>query len=184
MANDPLPVAPTSAAKQRADNLRLLNEDARRYLVAERPATDALLAVLLKPRDVVLREYAAGLDRFRNLMANPGTESLQDHLGRPLGEGPAAIEAMAYAMAAKGLLGDMQAASLIMDRIEGRPGQRKALDGEEGMNRGEIAAAIEDLVTAMNERANRRPGDSAKDITVKPNGYTNGSGHSNGGEPK
>jgi hypothetical protein len=171
----PLPAPAPSTAKMRADNLRLLSEDARRYLVAERPATDALMSVLLKPRDVVLREYVAGLDRFRGMIAGaPGSESLQDHLGRPLGQGPAAIEALATAMVAKGFLGDMGAAALIADRIEGRVGPRKLADGEEGANRGEMAAKMEELVEMMYARVERRPGDDAKDITVKPNGAANG----------
>lgn len=175
---DDVPQAPSSSAKARARDLALLEEDARRYLVRDRPISDALMRQLLKPRNEVLRAYAETQRVFREMILAPdgslNLEGLRDPYGRSLGEGAPMIEAIAAAAVVKASLGDQQAFSIIADRVEGRATPRKLNEGEEGASRGELAAAIEQLVIEMNAQATRRPGDDAKVIDVKPNGHANG----------
>lgn len=177
-----LPVSPPSTAKLRAQDLALLEEDARRFVVRDRPASDALWLALLKPRDVVLREYRAATIAWAEGAAEPNAGFL-DHAGRPLGQGPAAIHCIANAVVAKALLGDMAAAANVMERIEGRPAQRKLDEGEAAESRATMIAGIEAVVRAMNER----PGDKALDVTPgKANGsaFPERKGKPNGHEPE
>lgn len=174
--SDNLPIPPSSTAKSRAADLALLAEDVRRFTVREKPATDSLWLALLKPRDTVLREYREALAAWA--IVNPDApQGFQDHLGRPLGQGPSAIEALANTVVAKAILGDMDAVGKVHDRIEGRPGQRKLDDGEHA-DRATMVEALEDMVRDMNDRANERAAGKAVDVTPpkKPNGHANGSG--------
>jgi len=170
-----LPVSPPSSAKLRAQDLELLQEDARRFVVRDRPATDALWLALMKPRDVVLREYQEALQR--NAQIGQGASMMRDPYGRPLGEGPPAIQAFATALVAKAILGDSASQGLLMERIEGRTTPRKMSEDEAAESRANMIAGIEAVVREMN--AVKRTG-TIIDVTPekKTNGSANGEDHS------
>lgn len=163
-----LPSAPPSLAKAKAQDLALLEEDARRFLTRERPGTDALQIVLRRPRDAILREYVevtAAVERA----ALRAREAQQDpSLPAGLGEGgPSGYLAVANTMVAKAILGDTGAAETIMTRIEGSPGKRKGDSDEEFERRAEMMQSLEAIVREMN----RRTGDEAKVIDGHANGH-------------
>lgn len=173
---DPIPELPPEAAKLRAQDLALLEEDARRFLVRDRPASDALMLALQKPRDRILREYAHTLARQRSIVLDEA-EGRTDPFGRELG-GPAALVAIAEAVVAQAILGDLGAAKIVFNRIEGVPAHRKGDLDEAQLQRAETLRDIEDIVRHMNHR----PGDGARDITHEANGHAkpNGSGSPQG----
>jgi hypothetical protein len=173
-----LPVPPPSTAKLRAADLQLLEEDARRFVVRDRPATDALWLTLLKPSGVVLRDYRALLTAWAD-GAPEANAGLLDPMGRPVGQGAPAIQAWATATVAKAMLGDLAAGQQIADRIEGRPAQRKLDETEAAESRAVMISGIEALVRSMNAH---KPGDGALDVTPKaafdkPKANGKGNGH-------
>ena len=161
--DEKLPQVPPSTAKLRAADLQLLEEDARRFVVRDRPATDALWVTLLKPSGVVLRDYRA-LQAAWAEGAPEANAGLLDPFGRPVGQGGPAILAWATATVAKAMLGDPAAGAQIADRIEGRPAARKMDDLEAAESRATIVAGLEAMVRMMNAK----PGDGALDVTPKP----------------
>jgi hypothetical protein len=164
MADEKLPQAPPSSAKLRAADLALLDEDARRFVVRDRPSTDALWMTLLKPRDVVLREYRLIMARFGELDPGAALGRLEASLG-----GPAAIQCIAVATVAKAMLGDAAMIQQVADRIEGRPTPRKLDESEAAESRATMIAGIEAVVRSMNApRPGDRPGDGALDVTPTP----------------
>jgi len=76
-----------------------------------RPLRRAVWRVLLLPVGDVLRKYRRQLDAAK-LASKPA-------------EDPDALQAMAYALVARAILGDVSAASLLFDIIEGRPERRR-----------------------------------------------------------
>src|SRR5262245_1794112 len=120
MADESLPQSPPTSAKARAQDLALLREDARRYLVRERPSTDALWNALLQPRGAVLRAYRELLVQW----ARTDPESSQE-ANMAILDGEPAITGVATTLVAKALLGDQAAAHEIFTRIEGTPRQAK-----------------------------------------------------------
>lgn len=174
---DPTPVAPPSLAKAKAQDIALLEEDARRFLTRERPGTDALAIVLQRPRDAILREYVQLTAAFEraHLAARAAAEDPTLALG--LGEGgPSGYLAVANTMVAKAILGDVGAAETIMTRIEGSPGKRKGDTDEEFERRAEMVQSLEAVVRELN----RRQGDDAKVIELKPNGHDKPNGSDKG----
>jgi hypothetical protein len=157
MSDEKIPQAPPSSAKLRAADLALLEEDARRYVVRDRPATDALWVALLKPRDVILREARVIHQRWGDLDPGAPLGRLEAVLG-----GPAAIQCIATAVVAKAMMGDTASQAQVFDRIEGRPAQRKLDETEAAESRATMIAGIEGLVREMNRH---RPGDNAVDVT-------------------
>ena len=159
MTDEPkVPEKAPSSARLRADDLALLAEDARRLAVRDRPAADVLWTRLLQPRGRILREYRELLRTWALSETDvPGAFA-------ELLDGTAAIDAVAVAHIAKAMLGDAVLISQLWDRIEGRAGQRKMDDGEQGQARAAMVATVEAAVRAMN----RRPGDEAKVIEQPP----------------
>lgn len=165
---DPTPTAPPALAKAKAQDVALLEEDARRFLTRERPATDALAIVLQRPRDAILREYVEvgaaverASQRARQAQQDP---TLPDGLGEG---GPSGYLALANTLVAKAILGDTAAAEHVMTRIEGSAGKRKGDTEESFERRSEMLASLEAMVRAMNAR----PGDDAKLIDAGANGH-------------
>jgi hypothetical protein len=164
MADEKLPVAPPSSAKLRAADLALLDEDARRFVVRDRPAADALWVALLKPRDVVLREARLIHARWGELDPGAPLGRLEAALG-----GPAAIQCIATATVAKAMMGDAVSTAQVFDRIEGRATPRKLDETEAAESRATMIAGIEAVVRSMNApRPGDRPGDGALDVTPTP----------------
>jgi hypothetical protein len=136
--------------------LAALARDKRRFLVAHHPIKDALHMALQQPAGVLLQRYAATLRAFQeaNAAALPSDEpgETQAGTGADVDMRPA-IVAFIETQVAKALLGDLQAAALISDRIEGKAGLRKAdLDAETQAQRTRIRGVITDLVETMVER--------------------------------
>jgi hypothetical protein len=142
----------------RAADLALLEEDARRLTVRDRPAADALWTQLLRPRGAVLRDYRALLRQWAQSEPEGAPEPFAG-----LGDGQPAILAVAVATVAKAMLGDPVSTAQVLDRIEGRPMGRKPDDGEAAESRATMVAGIEAVVRAMNTQ----PGDKALDITPR-----------------
>lgn len=172
---DNIPTLPPAAAKARAQDVELLEQDVRRALTADRPASDALWSALLKPRDVVLREYVASITRVGGTETAPVMLELMTPDGRPMGEGPSALHAMANTLVAKAILGDQQSAHLVMTRIEGVPAKRKG-DEDSDKERAGLLADVMDLVERMYDRT----GEHARVINgdARP-----GNGDANGHDP-
>jgi hypothetical protein len=160
MADEKLPQAPPSTAKLRAADLALLDEDARRFVVRDRPAADALWGALLKPRDVILREARLIHARWGELDPGASLGRLEAALG-----GPAAIQCIAVATVAKAMLGDAVSTAQVFDRIEGRATPRKLDETEAAESRATMIQGIEQLVRSMNAH---RAGDGALDVTPRP----------------
>lgn len=143
--------------------LDALIADKRRFLEAHHPIKDALNIALQQPAGVLLQRFALTLARYRDAASAPlpsddpgerqaGTASEIDD--RP------AIVAYAETLAAKAILGDTSAMGLLGDRIEGKPGLRKAdLDAETLAQRERVRDTISTLVEEMVER--RRTGGAA-----------------------
>ena len=101
-----------------------------------RPLRRAIWRVLLLPADFVLWTYRRQLDAAGSA-------------GKPA-EDPDALQAMAYALVARAILGDGRAAKLLFDLVDGRPGRRREVrtSSTDGIG----PEAIEALVRFMNER--------------------------------
>lgn len=173
--------APPTAAQLRQAEIELLEVDARQALVREQPATDAIWLALLKPRRAILRRYKAMLRQMEE--DDPeGAETLRGADGLallgPLGQlvrpeaDVSALVAIGETLVAKAIMGDNTATAMLLERIEGKPGNRRNdIDPEQVERSQEILEAIETTVRKMNER----PGDKAKDVTpTKANGHANG----------
>lgn len=145
-----------SDADAYSQQLAALRADRRRFLTAHHPIRDALHMALQQPAGVLLARYAATLRAFQDAQSaalpsddpderNAGTAADVDD--RP------AIVAYTETMVAKALLGDLSAAALVSDRIEGKPGLRKAdLDAETAAQRERVRNVIGVLVEQMVER--------------------------------
>lgn len=136
--------------------LEALTADRRRFLVAHHPIKDALNMALQQPAGVLLQRYAATLRAFHEAQgaALPSDEPGETQAGTAADvDTRPAIVAFTETQVAKALLGDLQAAALISDRIEGKAGLRKAdLDAETQAQRTRIRGVITDLVETMVER--------------------------------
>lgn len=169
----------------RTQDLDTLEVDARRALIRDRPGTDAIWLALLKPRNRVLRRWREALDQMTPRAAaaiqepntpllGPDGNALVGPLGQliePVDDGPPGLISVGDAIVAKAMLGDMTAAEMILNRIEGRVGSRKDDEDADAVNRrGEIIIAIEETVRKLQEQ----PGDHAVDVT--PPKAKNGSG--------
>jgi hypothetical protein len=100
------------------------------------PRPNLLWRALLLPAGVVLWKYRRQLDDARS--------------ARKLTEAPDSLQAMAYALAARAILGDGRAANLLFDLVDGRPSRRREVrtSSTDGIG----PEAIEALVRFMNER--------------------------------
>lgn len=138
--------------------LQALAADRRRFLTAHHPIKDALNMALQQPAGILLQRYAATLRAFQEAhnAALPSDETTdgETQAGTAIDiDTRPAIVAFTETQVAKALLGDLQAAALISDRIEGKPGLRKAdLDAETQAQRTRIRGVITDLVETMVER--------------------------------
>lgn len=171
----------STAAQLRQAELEILELDARQALTRDQPATDAIWLALLKPRSVILRRYREMLRRMED--DDPGAAqelrgadglTLLGPLGSLVKPDPdvSALVAIGETLVAKAIMGDNAAAQMLLERIEGKPGNRKNdVDPEQIERSQEILQAIEQTVRTMSER----PGDKAKDVTPpKANGHANG----------
>ena len=155
-----------SDADAYGQQLAALAADRRRFLAAHHPIKDALHLALQQPAGVLLQRYANTLRAFSaaSEAGQPSDEPGERSAGTGLDvdERPA-IVAYTETMVAKALLGDLSAAALVSDRIEGKPGLRKAdLDAETQAQRARVRDVIGVLVEQMVER--RATGDSARII--------------------
>lgn len=148
-----------------AQQLAVLAADKRRFLDAAHPIKDALNLALQQPAGVLLKRYAETLDAFRK--ATQAAPDSDDPTERPLSadlDQRPAIIAFTETQVAKALLGDLQAAALISDRVEGKPGQRRGdVDAETEAQRTRMRLTITQLVEDMVER---RSGARAVDVEV------------------
>lgn len=125
-----------AAAHNRA--LAYLRADVRRFLGHSTPIKAALWLALLRPTDKVIADAAAGFAPVEG-----EDDSMVD---KP------AIIAFAEMALAKALTGDMQAWSLIADRIEGKPGLRRdEISDEAAAVRDGLQASIESIVSALTD---------------------------------
>lgn len=140
--------------------LAALAADKRRFLTAHHPIKDALNMALQEPAGVLLQRYAATLRAFQasQQAGMASDEPGEREAGTALDvDARPAIVAFTETMVAKALLGDLSAASLVSDRIEGKPGLRKAdLDAETQAQRERVRNVIGVLVEEMVERRSTR----------------------------
>jgi len=153
-----------------AEQLAALAADRRRFLVAHHPIKDALHMALQQPAGVLLQRYARTMRTFQDAQGaalasddpgerNAGTAAELDD--RP------AIVAYTETLVAKAVLGDTVSIALVSDRIEGKPGLRKAdLDAETAAQRERVRDVIGVLVEQMVERRTAR-GDAARVIDAE-----------------
>ena len=154
------PQSPGQLAVAKAQDVALLEEDARRFLVRERPATDAIVLALLKPRNVILRRYRETLAAMDQAALGPAL-AFTDPTGRVFeGDGVSAAVALGETIVAKAILGDTAAAQLVVDRIEGKAGQRKGDDDGAYEKRAEMMKNLEDAVRLLNSKP--------VEVTVEP----------------
>lgn len=156
-----------SDADAYGQQLAALAADRRRFLVAHHPIKDALHLALQQPAGALLARYAATLRTFSEAQgaAQPSDEPGERQAGTAaeLDDRPA-IVAYTETLVAKAVLGDTAAIALVSDRIEGKPGLRKAdLDAETAAQRERVRDTIGLLVEAMVERRAGR-GDDARVI--------------------
>lgn len=145
-----------------AAQLDALARDRRRFLSAHHPIKDALHMALQQPAGALLQRYADTLRAFTEAQQNPGSDDPTEP--SPFTDTRPAIVAYTETMVAKALLGDLQASALIGDRIEGKPGLRKAdLDAETAAQRERVRSVIGALVESMVERR----GDNARVIDAQ-----------------
>lgn len=160
---------PSSAEGYEAQ-LAALQADKTRYLVANHPIKDALNIALQQPAGVLLQRYGRTLSAFRDaqaagLVSDDPTErsvgTAEDVDDRP------AIVAFTETLVAKAVLGDTVSIALVSDRVEGKPGLRKAdLDAETAAQRARVRDVIGVLVEQMVERRAGR-GDGARVIDAE-----------------
>lgn len=147
--------------------LAALAADKRRFLAVGHPIKDALNMALQQPAGVLIQRYANVQRAYRDALAAPADSD--DPTERPqsvdLDDRPA-IVAYTETQVAKALLGDLSAAALIADRVEGKTGLRRAdVDAETEAQRTRIRGVISELVGDMVERR-RRPADYAEPVDV------------------
>lgn len=150
-----------------AQQLAALAADKRRFLAAHHPIKDALHMALQQPAAALVQRYANTLRLFSDsqnvALASDEPNERQAGTTADLDDRPA-IVAFTETLVAKALLGDGPAAALVSDRIEGKPGLRKAdLDAETQAQRDRVRNVIGVLVEEMVERRASR-GDDA--ITI------------------
>ena len=167
---DNLDARPSSDADAYSQQLAVLAADRRRFLVAHHPIKDALHLALQQPAGVLLQRYARTMRSHAAMIEAPmpsddpgerdaGTAAELDY--RP------AIVAYTETLVAKAILGDTAASAMVSDRIEGKPGLRKAdLDAETQAQRERVRNTIEMLVETMVERRAGR-GDDARIIDAE-----------------
>lgn len=144
--------------------LAALAADKRRFLTAHHPIKDALHMALQQPAGALLARMAKTGEGFRAAIQRGAPEpsdepgetqagTLEDLDTRP------AIVAFTETMVAKAILGDLTAASLVADRVEGKPGLRKAdVDAETAAQRERVRSVVGMLVEDMVERRERDRG--------------------------
>ena len=145
--------------------LAALAADKRRFLDAHHPIKDALHMALQQPAGALLQRYRRVLEAYAAASAQPSDEPGERQAGTAsdLDDRPA-IVAYTETLVAKAILGDGVAAAMISDRIEGKPGLRKAdLDAETLAQRERVRDVIGVLVEQMVERR-RGQGDEASVI--------------------
>ena len=148
--------------------LAALAADKRRFLDAHHPIKDALHMALQQPAGALLARYRRVLEAYAAASAQPSDEPGERQAGTAsdLDDRPA-IVAYTETLVAKAILGDGVAAAMISDRIEGKPGLRKAdLDAETQAQRERVRDVIGVLVEQMVERR-RGQGDEASVIDAE-----------------
>lgn len=147
--------------------LAALAANKRRFLSAAHPIKDALNMALQQPAGVLIQRYADVLRAHREALA--GSQDSDDPTERPMSQDidqRPAIVAFTETQVAKALLGDLSAAALIADRVEGKTGLRKAdVDAETEAQRHRIRGVISELVGDMVERRRTRA-DRAEPVDV------------------
>ncbi len=138
--------------------LAVLRADHRRFLSVGHPIKDALNLALQQPAGVLIQRYAKLTMAYRDALNAP--DDSDDPTERPqsveLDDRPAII-AFTETQVAKALLGDLSAAALIADRVEGKTGLRKAdVDAETEQQRVRIRGVISELVGSMVEQRRTR----------------------------
>lgn len=160
-----LTVRPNEEGYEQA--LAALAADKRRFLVAHHPIKDALHLALQQPAGVLLQRYAGVMRTFQEAQgaAAPSDDPGERSAGTAaeLDDRPAII-AYTETLVAKAILGDTASQALVSDRIEGKPGLRKAdLDAETAAQRERVRDVIGVLVEQMVERR-AGTGDAARVI--------------------
>lgn len=178
--NAPTIDAPTPAQQNQSHNLTLrpdeegyeqalaaLAADKRRFLVAHHPIKDALHMALQQPAGVLLDRYARMM-AARAIQAQPSDDPGERNAGTAEESDPRpAIIAFTETLVAKAVLGDTVSIALVSDRIEGKPGLRKAdLDAETAAQRERVRDVIGVLVEQMVERR-ASTGDTARVIDAE-----------------
>ena len=149
--------------------LALLAADKRRFLDAGHPIKDALNIALQQPAGVLLKRYAATLRAFQAAQTAPldSDDPTERPMSEDLDQRPAII-AFAETQVAKALLGDLQAAALIADRVEGKAGQRRGdIDAETEAQRMRMRLTITQLVSDMVERTSGRQARVTESVDVE-----------------
>ena len=155
-SNDLLNVNVSPDAAGYRAQLAALQADKRRYLEAGHPVKDALNIALQQPAGVLLARYAKTLKAYHDAANAPAPSDdpgeRQAGTAEEADDRPA-IVAFTETMVAKAILGDSAAAGMIMDRIEGKPGLRRAdEDSETIAARERTRIIVGDLVRDMVER--------------------------------
>lgn len=164
---DNLDAQPSTDADAYGQQLEVLAADRRRFLVAHHPIKDALHMALQQPAGVLLDRYARMVIRHHTAHAEPSDEpdERQSGTAADIDDRPA-IVAYTETMVAKAILGDSVCMAMVSDRIEGKPGLRKAdLDAETAAQRERVRDVIGVLVSEMVER--RAQGDGARVIDAE-----------------
>jgi hypothetical protein len=144
--------------------LAALQADRRRYLEAAHPVKDALNIALQQPAGVLLARYAKVIRAIQDAQ-NAALESdepgeRQAGTAADVDDRPA-IVAFTETMVAKAIMGDSAAMAMVADRVEGKPGLRRADETAETIAaRERTRLIVGELVRDMVER--RLPGDSAR----------------------
>ena len=151
--------------------LAALAADRRRFLTAHHPIKDALHMAMQQPAGVLLARHARVIAAYRNALAAPAPSDepgeTQAGTAEEADDRPA-IVAFTETMVAKAILGDLTAAALVADRIEGKPGLRKAdLDAETAAQRERVRSVVGMLVEDMVERRERARGEGATVIDAE-----------------
>lgn len=139
--------------------LAALSADRRRFLTAHHPIKDALHLALQQSAGALLARHARTLRAYQAALNGPAPSDepgeRQAGTGEDMDDRPA-IVAFTETMVAKAIMGDLSAASLVADRIEGKPGLRKAdLDAETAAQRARVRDVVSTLVEDMVERRAR-----------------------------
>ena len=137
--------------------LRQIEQDHRRFLRLGSPVRASLWMALMRPVDELMARESF-LETTQAPDGSVETRSIP------------AVLAWGETLVRKAIRGDMQAAGIIADRIEGKVGTRRdEEDPEDERRRGDMQGVIESIVTAMvNAKiagADDSPEDSASDRT-------------------